>query len=478
MVTDNRNDKITDVLPLINHPIRVDIIKLLYSEPKSFTDLLKYLSISSTSKLSFHLNKLENIVIKNDEGVYMLSDLGKKTYRLLISFENEKLTDNSGSFVGRSKIDISITARDLSSYKKIVFNKIHLLIAGINPAILIFLIPLFLIPLLNIIFTLYLDNYNRYDNYSMEYVVVYFIIFYVPLLVYILLVHHYKFPAIYSIIGGLIILVTGFFFMRNEFSDFYSTYESNPVKDRSLLFWIGLNLFRGQHLNINIIFMLTLLFFSSLYIVAFVYPLKRISCGKIAALDETKPRIPGWIEILTEKKLLILLSAIYLVLLILSNEKRAGVSITYTWDDLAWGVTTRTLTIDHYVLPPFGYIIPSMIIVVILTLLIYTIIKIDRVSSLYKTMIGFALIVVLPLWKSLVIFGYFLNTHDQIEFISRYISVTLLEFNITGELDFLIVHLFHVLLEIIVTAVFVALFLKFLIYGSKYKRSQLEHVKL
>ncbi|MHA1167641.1 MAG: DUF7347 domain-containing protein [Candidatus Hodarchaeales archaeon] len=476
MITDKINDKITDVLPIINHPIRVDIIKLLYSEPRSFTDLLKYLSISSTSKLSFHLNKLENIVIKNDEGIYVLSELGKKTYKLITSFENEKLTDSSGSLVGKSKIDISITAKDLADYRKKVSDKVHLVIAEMNPAIMILLIPIFIVPIMIIIFTPLLDHYSLLNNFGMEYVAVIFIIFYVPLLAYTLLVHHYRFPAIYSITGGVIILITGFFFMRDEFSDFYSTYEGIPMRDRSLLFKTGLNLFYGQHLSMNIIFALTLLLFSSLFIIAFVYPLKKISGNQNAAIDETNTCILGWIEILADKKSLTLLTAIYSVLLSLFNEKRAGVSITYTWNDLALGVTTRTLIIDHYILPPLGYIFPSMIFVVMLTLLIYAIIKIDRLSNLYKSLMGIALVVALPLWKSLVIFGYFLNTRDQIEFISRYISVTLLEFNITGELDFLIVHLIHVLLEIIVTAVFVALFLKFLILGSKYKRSQLEHV--
>ncbi|MFW9990687.1 MAG: winged helix-turn-helix domain-containing protein [Candidatus Odinarchaeota archaeon] len=75
-------------LSLVAHPIRVEIVKFLDNKPRSYSDLMKNLSIESTGKLSFHLEKLSPLVVKNNQGYYELTDLGVKTYSLLTALEN------------------------------------------------------------------------------------------------------------------------------------------------------------------------------------------------------------------------------------------------------------------------------------------------------------------------------------------------------------------------------------------------------
>ncbi|MHA2334389.1 MAG: DUF7347 domain-containing protein [Candidatus Hodarchaeales archaeon] len=64
------NEDSINVINLLNHPLRVDILKLVHAESRSFTDLMTHLSLESSSKLSFHLDKLSLLVEKTDRGYY------------------------------------------------------------------------------------------------------------------------------------------------------------------------------------------------------------------------------------------------------------------------------------------------------------------------------------------------------------------------------------------------------------------------
>ena len=83
------------LLTLLSNELRYNILKLLYTEPKPFNDILKYLSVDSTSKLSFHLNKMDQLIFKRDNGVYEVNELGQKAYDLISSFESHQLENQS-----------------------------------------------------------------------------------------------------------------------------------------------------------------------------------------------------------------------------------------------------------------------------------------------------------------------------------------------------------------------------------------------
>ena len=85
------SEDLAKLLSLVANPIRVEIIKLLDNEPRTFSEILMELSLESTSKLSFHLEKLSSLIRKNKEGLYELTSLGQKIYVLLLKFENNEI---------------------------------------------------------------------------------------------------------------------------------------------------------------------------------------------------------------------------------------------------------------------------------------------------------------------------------------------------------------------------------------------------
>jgi DNA-binding transcriptional ArsR family regulator len=95
MSRDINSRNVANILGLLSNEIRIDILKLVYAEPRSFSDLLKHLSLESTSKLSFHLKKMEQLITKQGiDGLYELTDAGLEVYNLISAFENGSLLKN------------------------------------------------------------------------------------------------------------------------------------------------------------------------------------------------------------------------------------------------------------------------------------------------------------------------------------------------------------------------------------------------
>ena len=82
----------SELLNIMAHQVRLGILKLLWERPRTFSDLMKELYLESTSKLSFHLNKMEKLVEKRENGVYELTDLGFEAYNIIQAYENNELT--------------------------------------------------------------------------------------------------------------------------------------------------------------------------------------------------------------------------------------------------------------------------------------------------------------------------------------------------------------------------------------------------
>ncbi|MCK4849663.1 MAG: winged helix-turn-helix transcriptional regulator, partial [Candidatus Heimdallarchaeota archaeon] len=75
----------------VSHPIRINILKVLYAAPKSFSEILKLLSLESTGKLSFHLESLRPLIEKDMDGNYILTAQGLSIYSLLGSIESDSI---------------------------------------------------------------------------------------------------------------------------------------------------------------------------------------------------------------------------------------------------------------------------------------------------------------------------------------------------------------------------------------------------
>ncbi|MFX0094955.1 MAG: ArsR family transcriptional regulator, partial [Candidatus Hodarchaeota archaeon] len=56
------------IIQAISHNIRREILRIIDTEPKSFTELLNYFDIS-TGKLTYHLNQIKGFVLKNEETI-------------------------------------------------------------------------------------------------------------------------------------------------------------------------------------------------------------------------------------------------------------------------------------------------------------------------------------------------------------------------------------------------------------------------
>jgi hypothetical protein len=88
----SKNEELASILANLSHPLRIDILKLVYAEPRSFSDLLTHLSIESSGKLSFHLEKLSRFIKKNELGYYEVTERGVEVYTLLNAFERSELS--------------------------------------------------------------------------------------------------------------------------------------------------------------------------------------------------------------------------------------------------------------------------------------------------------------------------------------------------------------------------------------------------
>ncbi|MEM4733927.1 MAG: winged helix-turn-helix domain-containing protein, partial [Candidatus Bathyarchaeia archaeon] len=76
---------------ILKDETRRKIILLLHERGSlSYTDLMNTLSIVNTGRLNYHLKILDNLILKREDGQYMLTEIGTLASRLLIEFAEEK----------------------------------------------------------------------------------------------------------------------------------------------------------------------------------------------------------------------------------------------------------------------------------------------------------------------------------------------------------------------------------------------------
>jgi len=78
----SRGDRIGDLLGVLRHPLRRRILEVLSEKPHTYTQLMKTLRVEDSSLLSYHLGKMERLVVK-DGRLYRLSSEGELVLRVL-----------------------------------------------------------------------------------------------------------------------------------------------------------------------------------------------------------------------------------------------------------------------------------------------------------------------------------------------------------------------------------------------------------
>lgn len=66
----------------LNHPIRQRIIEMLARNSVTYTCMLEELDID-TGKLNFHLKRLEDLIEKDEKGLYKLTDKGLRAFSII-----------------------------------------------------------------------------------------------------------------------------------------------------------------------------------------------------------------------------------------------------------------------------------------------------------------------------------------------------------------------------------------------------------
>jgi len=72
-----------DLFEAIGHPIRIKILEAIAAEPLTFSGLKKRVGIESSGHMTFHLEKLANLIRTTSDGTYTLTDDGREALRLI-----------------------------------------------------------------------------------------------------------------------------------------------------------------------------------------------------------------------------------------------------------------------------------------------------------------------------------------------------------------------------------------------------------
>lgn len=80
---DEFNRTRAELFESIGHQTRIKILETISREPLTFSGLKKRVGIDSSGHLSFHLEKLNNLIKTTPEGTYALTDDGREALRLI-----------------------------------------------------------------------------------------------------------------------------------------------------------------------------------------------------------------------------------------------------------------------------------------------------------------------------------------------------------------------------------------------------------
>ncbi len=87
MITLDENEETYSVMfSSLKHPLRRKILRILSNDTKTFTEILQEVDVES-AHLSYHLDSLDGLIKKTDQGIYALSELGRAAVSLMARVE-------------------------------------------------------------------------------------------------------------------------------------------------------------------------------------------------------------------------------------------------------------------------------------------------------------------------------------------------------------------------------------------------------
>ena len=86
----------------LKHPIRRKILRMLSDEQLSYTQMLKELDLD-TGHLNYYLESLGELVIKNEEGKYRLSEMGQAAIGLMKKVEDRATQEKEITWLKQQK---------------------------------------------------------------------------------------------------------------------------------------------------------------------------------------------------------------------------------------------------------------------------------------------------------------------------------------------------------------------------------------
>lgn len=76
----------------------------------NYTEIMTVLNITNTGRLNYHLKALGDLVVKDEQGRYRLSEKGSLTASMMRTFPERNMASNSSSPLRRKVVSIILTA--------------------------------------------------------------------------------------------------------------------------------------------------------------------------------------------------------------------------------------------------------------------------------------------------------------------------------------------------------------------------------
>ena len=99
-------DTYSTIFTALKHPIRRNILRQLSTTPVSYTELLNSLGVEN-GLLNYHLDSMRELIRKNEDGTYSLSEFGKAGLNLIQRVE-EPITKSTDIHLQRQSLLIKV----------------------------------------------------------------------------------------------------------------------------------------------------------------------------------------------------------------------------------------------------------------------------------------------------------------------------------------------------------------------------------
>ena len=98
-------DTYNTIFKAMQHPIRRRILRTLSEAPSTYTEIQRTLNIDN-GLLNYHLDNMRDLITKNEEEKYTLSEFGRATVNLVKGVEEP--TNRTSSYAARSQLTVKL----------------------------------------------------------------------------------------------------------------------------------------------------------------------------------------------------------------------------------------------------------------------------------------------------------------------------------------------------------------------------------